>query len=74
MKHPMSPALANIEQARALLVEVEEAVVNPIGTLGAAAFAASAAIAMAGVMILGPGVALENTIFDVPPSSVASNS
>lgn len=70
----MSRILANIDQARALLVEAEDAAANPLGALGAAAFAATAALAMAGVMILGPGVALDNTIFDVPPSSVASSS
>ena len=60
MTHSISPALANIEQARALLAEVEEAVINPLTTLGAAAFAATAAIAMAGVMVLGPGMALDH--------------
>ena len=56
----MTPALANIEQARALLVEADEAVGSPLAALGAAAFAATAAIAMAGVMVLGPGMALDH--------------
>lgn len=60
----MTPALANIEQARALLVEADETAGSPLAALGAAAFAATAAIAMAGVMVLGPAVGLghSNTV------------
>ena len=50
---------SSIDRARALLVEAEQTVANPLGTLGAAALAATAAIAMAGVMILGTGIALD---------------
>lgn len=56
----MSRILSNIDKARDLLVEAEETVANPLGALGAAALAATAAIAMAGVMVLGPGVALDH--------------
>ena len=60
----MSRTLANIDRssidrARALLVETEQSVASPLGALGAAALAATAAIAMAGVMILGTGIALD---------------
>ncbi|CAN5471176.1 hypothetical protein BH10PSE1_BH10PSE1_16710 [soil metagenome] len=56
----MSRILANIDKARDLLVETEETVASPFGALGAAALAATAAIAMAGVMVLGPGMALDH--------------
>ncbi len=54
---------AQIEEARRLLVE-DEPRANLMATLGAAALAASAAVLLAGVMILGPGVA----IGDTPPA------
>ena len=56
---------AQIEQARQALVEVEPRP-NVMATLGAAALAATAAVLLAGVMILGPGVAIED---GPPPSS-----
>jgi hypothetical protein len=56
----MSPTLVNIGQARDLLVDAEEPAVNPLATLAAAALAAIAAILMAGVMVLGPGMALDH--------------
>ena len=49
-----------IEQARVLLVETAERPASSVGVLGAAALAASAAVLMAGVMVLGPGFALEH--------------
>ena len=52
--------LTRIDRARDLLVETERAAANPWAALGAAALAATAAIAMAGVMILGPGFALDD--------------
>ena len=59
----MSQPQAQIDAARAVLIEPT---VKPRmgGTLAAAALAASAAVLLAGVMILGPGVAIE----DAPPS------
>ena len=51
---------AQIEEARRLLVE-DEPRPNGMATLGAAALAASAALLLAGVMILGPGVVIEDT-------------
>ncbi|MBJ7485067.1 peptidoglycan-binding protein [Brevundimonas sp.] len=50
---------SSIDRARALLIEAEQAGGHPLGALGAAALAATAAIAMAGVMILGTGIALD---------------
>jgi hypothetical protein len=65
----MSRILSNIDKARDLLVEAEDAVANPFGALGAAALAATAAVVMAGVMILGPGMALDDTAFEAPPAA-----
>jgi len=48
-----------IDQAREALVEVERKP-NVMATLGAATLAAMAAVLLAGVMILGPGVAIED--------------
>ena len=54
------PSLETIERARVLLNAPVERAANPWTTLGAAAFAACAAVLLAGVMVLGPGIALEN--------------
>ena len=54
------PRPETIDQARVLLGAPVERAINPWKTLAAAAFAAFAAVLMAGVMVLGPGVALEN--------------
>jgi len=51
-----------IQKARILLA-VPETVQSPWAALGAAALAATAAVLMAGVMILGPGVRFQ----DAPP-------
>jgi hypothetical protein len=51
---------AEIEQARDLLVETPERAASSLGVLGAAALAAFAAVLMAGVMVLGPGFALDH--------------
>ena len=64
----MGRTLANIDKARDLLVEAEQTVGNPLGALGAAALAATAAVAMAGVIVLGPGMALS----DKPAETEAS--
>ena len=48
-----------IDQARQTLVDVESKP-NVMAMLGAAALAATAAVLLAGVMILGPGVAIED--------------
>ena len=55
---------ANIARARLLLTSVQPRRAAPWGALGAAALAATAAVLMAGVMVLGPGVH-----FDEPPSA-----
>ena len=54
------PSLETIERARVLLKAPVERAANPWTALGAAAFAACAAVLLAGVMVLGPGIALEN--------------
>jgi len=48
-----------IDQARQALVDAESKP-NVMATLGAAALAAAAAVLLAGLMILGPGVAIED--------------
>ena len=53
----------SIQKARALLKTPEAVADSPWSALGAAALAATAAILMAGVMILGPGVRFT----DAPP-------
>ena len=60
----MDEARAQIDAARNALVE-PEAREGVMATLAAAALAATAAVLLAGVMILGPGVAIEDT----PPIS-----
>lgn len=50
---------AKIAAARARLI-VGEQKPNPIAALGAAAFAATAAVLMAGVVVAGPGVHFED--------------
>ena len=61
----MSDPQSQIDAARVVLSEPE---VRPgvMGTLAAASLAACAAVLLAGVMILGPGVAIED---GPPPSS-----
>jgi hypothetical protein len=51
---------AEIEEARTLLTAAPERPASSLGALGAAALAAFAAVLMAGVMILGPGFALDH--------------
>ena len=58
----MTDTAARIEQARALLT-APQARPSALGALGAAALAATAAVLMAGVMVLGPGIALEEPTF-----------
>jgi hypothetical protein len=59
---------AQIEQARLALVEVEPRP-NIMAVLGAAALAAIAAVLLAGVMILGPGVAIDDSPVPVNAST-----
>ena len=61
----MSDTQVQIDAARLALTE-PEARNGVMGTLAAASLAASAAVLLAGVMILGPGVAIED---GPPPSS-----
>ena len=56
-----------IEQAHGLLATPVERAVSPWAGLGAAGFAAISAVLMAGVMVLGPGIAIDER---VPPSAV----
>lgn len=61
----MSDTQTQIDAARVVLSE-PEAKTGVMGTLAAASLAACAAVLLAGVMILGPGVAIED---GPPPSS-----
>ena len=63
----MTDTAARIEQARELLT-APEARPSALGALGAAAMAATAAVLMAGVMVLGPGIALEEPAFASSPA------
>ena len=55
-----------IARARVLLTPAP-ARANPYATLGAAALAAMAAVLMAGVLILGPGVRFDETVVSARP-------
>ena len=55
-----------IAKARTLLTPVVRPA-NPYATLGAAALAATAAVLMAGVLILGPGVRFDETAVSAQP-------
>ncbi|WP_396593011.1 peptidoglycan-binding protein [Brevundimonas sp. R86498] len=57
----MTTAIQQIEAAREALTVAEDRP-GVLGTLGAAALAATAAVLLAGVMILGPGVAIEDPV------------
>ncbi len=61
----MADALSQIEAARSHL-SVPETKPGALGLLGATALAATAAVLLAGVMVLGPGVVIED------PSAVAA--
>lgn len=61
-------ATSPIDQARMLLAPTPQAGDRPWPLLGAAAFAATAAVLMAGVVVLGPGV----TFSDEPPAAQQS--
>jgi len=63
----MTTAVDQIQAAREAL-SVAEPRPGVLGTLGAAALAATAAVLLAGVMILGPGVAIDDP---APASSTA---
>ena len=62
----MTLSAAEIDKAKVLLAPPQDRPANALGALGAAALAAAAAVTMAGVMVLGPGIALEDT-----PTAVA---
>lgn len=55
---------AKIAAAKAKLVAVETKP-SPVAALGAAAFAATAAVLMAGVVIVGPGVRFDDPTMTV---------
>lgn len=50
----------SIAKARRLLTSTQTVAANPWATLGAAALAATAAVLMAGIMVLGPGVRFDD--------------
>ena len=56
----------SIAKARVLLTPTVRSA-NPYATLGAAALAATAAVMMAGVLILGPGVRFDETVVSAEP-------
>lgn len=51
-----------IDKARALLTPPGERGDNPWALLSAAALAATAAVLMAGIVVLGPGVRIDDTV------------
>ncbi|MGZ9113154.1 MAG: peptidoglycan-binding protein [Brevundimonas sp.] len=55
-----------IARARTLLTPTPTSA-NPYATLGAAALAATAAVLMAGVLVLGPGVRFDETAVSARP-------
>lgn len=67
METAVTHIAARIEQAHGLLATPVERAASAWAGLGAAAFAAFSAVLMAGVMVLGPGMAIEDR---VPPSAV----
>ena len=56
----------SIDKARVLLTSPETRRASPWAALGAAALAATAAMLMAGVMVLGPGVRFEEPVAAQP--------
>ena len=57
---------SQIERARKLLSPAAPVAGSPWGALGAAFIAATAAMLMAGVVILGPGVQFEDPTVEAP--------
>ena len=66
MGEVMSDSAAKIARAKTLLTPPHSRAASGLGALGAAAFAATAAIMMAGVVVLGPGVTIEDPAALVP--------
>ena len=60
MGEVMSDSAAKIARAKTLLAPPATRAASGLGALGAAAFAATAALMMAGVVVLGPGVTIED--------------
>ena len=60
-------AHAGITKARTLLASAQPSRSNPYATLGAAALAAMAAVLMAGVMVIGPGVRFDEPAISAQP-------
>ena len=60
-------AHAGIIKARNLLAPAQPSRSNPYATLGAAALAAMAAVLMAGVMVIGPGVRFDEPAISAQP-------
>ena len=59
----------SVSQARALLLEAEPRKPSTLGALAAGVIAATAAVLLAGAVILGPGVALDQP---APPPAEAT--
>ena len=60
-------AHTSITRARKLLTPPAAPGGSPYATLGAAALAAIAAVLMAGVMVIGPGVRFDETVISTQP-------
>ena len=63
----MTSAHSQIAAARTLLVEEPDRPGQPVAALGAAFLAATAAVLMAGVVVLGPGFTIDETTWAAPP-------
>ena len=63
----MTSAHSQITAARALLAEQPDKAAQPMAALGAAFLAATAAVLMAGVVVLGPGFTIDETTWAAPP-------
>ncbi|WP_298099354.1 peptidoglycan-binding protein [Brevundimonas sp.] len=60
-------AHTSINKARKLLTPAAPRSASPYATLGAAALAATAAVLMAGVMVIGPGVRFDEPAISAQP-------
>ena len=60
-------AHTNITKARKLLTPATPKSTSPYAALGAAALAATAAVLMAGVMVIGPGVRFDEPAVSAQP-------
>ncbi len=62
----MTDSVAKIARAKALLATAQDGP-NAWAALGAAAFAATAAVMLAGMVVVGPGVSIEEPVVIAQP-------